>query len=138
MGLCSAGRDELPSGSPRYYLKLVETVSSRQVVTRIVALNDLRAVSRPEGNAAADPKAPRATHLVEDLFLDAGAIGAAKQKLEATAKGAPGDYEVGLFPVAVLHVPETARVLVRIVFEAGVTAAEAAVIFNIDNKGICC
>jgi hypothetical protein len=138
VGLCCSGRDELPSGSPRYYVKSVENVSSRQVVTRIVALNDLRAVSCPEGDAAADPKAPRVAQPVEDLFLDGGAISAAKQKLEAAVKRAPGDYEIGLFPVAVLHVPETAPVLVRVVFEAGVTAAEAAVIYSIDNKGICC
>ena len=137
LGFNSAGRDELPSGSPRYYLKSVENVSPRQVVTRIVALNDLRAVSRPEGDAAADPKAPRVTQLVEDLLLDGGTISVAKQKLEAAVKSAPGDYEIELFPVAVLHVPETAPVLVRVVFEAGVTAAESAENVQREGGGCC-
>jgi hypothetical protein len=133
----SSGRDELPSGCPRYYLKSVENVSPRRVVTRIVALNDLRAVSRPEGAAVADSKAPRVTHLVEDLLLDGGEILVAKQKLEAAVKRAPGDYEIVLFPVAVLHVPETARVLTRAVFEAGVTAAESAE-FTVHAEGAGC
>ena len=137
LGFDSSGRDELPSGSPRYYVKSVENVSPRQVVTRIVALNDLRAVSHPEEDAAADPKAPRVTQPVEDLFLDGGAISAAKQKLEAAVKRALGDYEIILFPVAVLHVPETAPVLVRVVFEAGVTAAESHTPFRMESGGCC-
>ncbi len=138
LGLHSSGRDELPAGSPRYYLKSVEHVSPRRVVTRIVALNDLRAVSRPEGDDVADSKVPRATQPVEDLLLDGGAILVAKQNLEAAVKRAPGDYEIAIFPVAVLHVPETAAVLTRVVFEAGVTAAESAEInFHREGAGCC-
>jgi hypothetical protein len=138
LGLDSSGRDERPTGCPRYYLKSVEKLSARQVVTRIVALNDLRAVSHPEGDDVAHSKAPRVTHLVEDLFIEGGAILVAKQKLEAAVKRAPGDYEIVIFPVAVLHVPETAAVLTTVVFEAGVTAAESAeIILHTEGAGCC-
>jgi hypothetical protein len=137
LGLNSSGKDEPPSGSPRFYLKSVESVSPRQVVTRIVALNELRAVSRPEGDAVDDSKAPRVTQLVEDLLLDGGAISVGKKQLEAAVKVAPGDYEIVLLPVAVLHVPETAPVLVRVVFEAGVTAAESRTPYRVESGGCC-
>lgn len=138
LGLDSSGRDERPSACPRYYLKSVENLSARQVVTRIVALNDLRAVSRPDGDDVAASKAPRVTELVENLFLDGGVILVAKQKLEAAVKRAPGDYEIVIFPVAVLHVPETAAVLTTVVSHAGVTAAESAeIILHTEGAGCC-
>ena len=40
---------DLPSAAPKFYLRLVQTVSPNQVITRIVGLDELRGISLPAG-----------------------------------------------------------------------------------------
>ena len=113
--------DDSPA-SPRFFVKLVQTLTSRRVITRFFALNDLRAVSYPAGSQG-DVHAARVTSTVTDMRER---IESAKQALECAVQDSATVHELLLYPVAVLHLPEAAAVMVHITQEFGVTAAEAA------------
>jgi hypothetical protein len=122
MGINPDSSKDLPSGSPRFFLKSVQTVSPRQVITRITDLRELRAVSLP-GEAENGEQPPRVFKTVNGI---AGPIERIARRLEEAADAKPGVYEELLFSDAVIYVRETAPVLVRIEYEFGVTAADAA------------
>ncbi len=113
---------ELPSGAPRFFLRVVQKVGRSQVIRRIVDLNELRGISLPAGGGKED-KAARKFHTVNEI---AKAIAEAKDRLIAAEKAAPGVYEVCLYEDAVIYVRESAPVHLRIEYEFGVSAAEAA------------
>lgn len=115
----------LPSGIPRYSLKHVQTVSHKQVVTRYVALNELRAVDLPSDEDEPDGSGSWSIATVNEESV-AQAIQSAQSALEDAVDENPGTYEELLFSDAALYVREAAPVFVRIVYEFGVTAAEAA------------
>ena len=112
----------LPGGSPRFFLKIVQFVSIRQVITRIFDLDALRAVSLVGDGEKEGACAPREPEPVEEY---AEQIAFARRWLEEGADGT-GVFELSLFPKAVLHVPEATPMLVRIQYEYGVLASECA------------
>lgn len=64
LGINPAYTPDLPSAAPKYFLRLVQTVSPKQVITRIVGLNELRGISLPassttEGRPARVPRGER-------------------------------------------------------------------------------
>ena len=116
---------DLPSGAPHYFLRLVQHVSQNVVITRIVDLKELRGVSLPakEGTPPAkEGTARREFRTVNDIAKD---ITAAISTLTKAAESKRGVYEVCLFEDAVIYVPESAPVVIRINKEFGVSAAEA-------------
>ncbi len=111
------------AGSPRFFLKVIQKVSAKQVITRIFALAELRAVSLLSTLGEGEGYEARQLQPVEE-FHDQ--LLYAKARLEEAATRAEGVYDLLLFHDAVLYVREAAPVLVRIQYEFGVTAAESA------------
>jgi hypothetical protein len=105
------------AGAPKYFLRLVQVVSRKQVITRIVDLEKLHGVSLPIGDGY------REFRSVEGI---AAHIASAVQKLNAAEAKKRGVYEVILFEDAVIFVPESAPVVLRVQNEFGVCAVEAA------------
>lgn len=118
------------SGSPRFFLKVVQTVSAKQAITWIFGLDELRAVKLAPG--VGSPEAP-ATRLAQPVDEFADQIAYARTRLEEALVDARRAYQLLLFPEAVLFIPEAAPVLVRILYEFGVTAAES--VENIEILG---
>jgi hypothetical protein len=118
--------EALPTASPQFFLKSVQTVSSRHVITRIFDLAHLRAVGLPAATGEEYAYPTRETHLLEGNILDE--IKRAQQLLRqaATTTTQPEALELLLYEDAVLHVREDAPVLLHQVFEYGATAAECA------------
>jgi hypothetical protein len=115
--------DALPMGSPKFFLKGVQRVSAKQVTTRIFSLSALRAVGLPTATGEEYCYPTRRTHLIEGEIAEK--IKTAQQHLQASAAATSGSYEVALFADAVLYVREATPVLMHIVSEFGVTAAES-------------
>ena len=113
---------DLPSVSPQYFLRLVHIVSQQLVITRIIDLKELRGVSLPAAPTTKDG-ASRVFRTVNDFTEEITNAISALTKAESKK---PGEYEVVLFEDAVIYVPESAPVLLRIQYELGVSAAEAA------------
>ena len=110
------------SGAPKFFLRLVQVVSSKQVITRIVDLAHLRGVSLP-----ADPNEESAgLRVFRPMDGIAAEITSAVKKLTEAVAKKRGVYEVCLFEDAVIYVPEWAPVFLRIQYEFGVSAVEAA------------
>jgi hypothetical protein len=112
----------LAGGSPKFFLRLVQIVSEKQTITRIVDLNELRGISLPlpptkEGRTA------REFRTVNGIAKE---IGAATDSLTRAEQVKSGVYELCLFEDAIIFVPESAPVFVQIQYEFGVYAAEAA------------
>jgi hypothetical protein len=105
------------AGAPRFFLRLVQVVSPKQVITRIVDLEQLHGVSLPADAAL------REFRTVSGIAAD---ITSAVNKLAAAETKKRGVYEVCLFEDAVIYVPDSAKVVIRIQYEFGVSAAEAA------------
>jgi hypothetical protein len=124
LGINPDHNPDLPSVGPRYYLRLVQTVSPMLVVTRIVGLNDFRGISLP-APAMAEGRASRQFRTVNGVHED---IKSAIDTLAKAEAKNPGVYEVLLFKDAVIYVPESAPVFMRIQhnLEHGVSAADAA------------
>jgi hypothetical protein len=118
---------DLPFGSPHFFLRLVQTVSPKQVIMRIVDLNELRGVSLPAPSTDED-RALRVFRTVNDI---ADVIKTTTDSLTAAEVAKRGVYEVCLFEDAVIYVPEWAPVFLRIQYELGVSAVEAAE--NVDS-----
>lgn len=122
--LNSDANPAFPSGSPRFLLKHVQTVSGKQAITRYVGLDELRAVELSEQPGPGSAKESCVVMTIDQDTV-ATAIQTVQDDLENAAKKNPGVYEEIVFPDAAIYVRETADVLVRIVYEFGVTAAEA-------------
>jgi hypothetical protein len=130
----------------RFYLKIVEVASDHHVVTRLLNLDDLRALRlRPEPGGYSDLK-QWTLRTTDDLVKELDDVKAALRK---AASGDLGAHEVSLFPAVpvpapgvasaravqpaqatveregIIHVHEAAPVLVRV--EYGAVAAEAVV-----------
>jgi hypothetical protein len=112
----------LAGGSPKFFLRLVQTVSAKQVITRIVDLNELRGIGLPI-QPTKDGRTAREFRTVNGIAKE---IGAATDSLTRAEQGERGVYELCLFEDAVIYVPESAPVFVQIQYEFGVCAAEAA------------
>jgi len=111
------------SSAERYYLKIVQVITDKLIVTQFVNLDYLRAVRlRPESGRYDDL---REWTLRVDVDLHKE-LEDAKETLKQAASETRGAYEFLLFPErqGVVYVPETAPVLVRT--EYGVVAAEAS------------
>jgi hypothetical protein len=124
LGINPHHNPDLPSAAPQYYLRLVQTVGPKQVITRIVGLDGLRGVSLPAGSTAAGG-ASRVFSTVNTIAED---LAHAMDALTKAKANKPGAHEVCLFKDAVIHVPESASVFVRVQheFEFAASAAEAA------------
>lgn len=114
-----------PAGSPRFLVKHVQTVARKQVVTRYVDLDEVSAVEL-SADASGDSGTGSWSIYTVDEERVASTIQSAQKELDRTAKKANELYEQILFPDAAIHVREAAPVFLRIVYEFGVTAAEAA------------
>ncbi|WP_148599170.1 hypothetical protein [Aquisphaera giovannonii] len=99
-----------------YFIKIVQVVSPLCVVTRTLALKDLRAVTIPDPEEAGREQPRRVTLPLARI------VG----HIEKLARDLGDEVEHLLFEKAVIHVPEGAQVLVRVDSYFGVTAAEAA------------
>jgi hypothetical protein len=160
IGIYPDAKPELRSRPPRFFLRVVQKVSPIQVITRIVDLDELRGISLPatpveegtappakegtappakEGTAppAKEGKAPREFRTVDCIDRE---IAQAKERLIEASKLEAGVYEEYLFEDAVIYVREAAPVFLRLQYEFGVSAAEAAE--NVDRlvpqSGCCC
>jgi hypothetical protein len=116
--------DALPTASPRFFLKSVQTVSAKQVITRIFDLAELRAVNLPTATGEEYSYPTRQTHLIEGKI--AAEIKSAQQSLVQAVSSDLRVYETLLFEDAVLHVREDAPVLMHVAYEYGTSAAESA------------
>jgi hypothetical protein len=112
---------DLPSGAPLYFLRLVQNVSRYVVITRIVDLKELRGVSLPAPTK--EDTARREFRTVNEV---ADQIIGATTTLTNAVSTKRGEYEVCLFDDAVIYVPESAPVFLRIDKGFAVSAAEAA------------
>ncbi len=115
---------DLPSVAPHFFLRLVQKVSPKQVITRIVGLDQLHGVSLP-GSSKTEGGATREFRAVEAI---ADHISVAIDSLKKAKAENPGEYEMFLFEDVVIHVPESAPVFLRIQYEVefSVNAAVAA------------
>ena len=112
----------LPSGTPQFFLRLVQTVSQKQVITRILGLAELRGISLP-ASSRTEGGPSREFRTVNDIADD---IKGAIRTLTEAERTKPGVYEVCLFEDAVIFVRESAPVFLRIQYEFAVNAVEAA------------
>jgi hypothetical protein len=122
-----------PTGSPRYFLRLVQEVIANYVVTRILSLDSLCGVSLPPSGPG---KAGREFFTVEGI---GNQLKAAIEALNQAMAAKPGMHELLLFEDVVIYVKEAASVHLRLEYEFGVTAAEAAE--NVELRAIasgCC
>jgi hypothetical protein len=104
----------------------VQTVSPKQVITRIVDLKELRGISLP-ATATEGGKTSRKFqfHTVNDPEI-AEKIRKTTHSLMAAEKKERRVHEECLFEDAVIFVPESAPTFIQIQYEFGVPAAEAA------------
>jgi hypothetical protein len=94
-----------------YILKLVQAVSEKLLVTRFVSPDDVRSVRVVP--AAANTSDPNSWKLIDGADLRAEL-----QKIDwgNATKEEHGSHELELYATAVLYVPESAQVLVRLEF----------------------
>jgi hypothetical protein len=114
----------LPTASPRFFLKSVQTLSAKHVVTRTFDLAELRAVNLPAPPRDDYVFPLRETHLIEAAIADE--IKRAQDLLRGAEAAGAKVYELLLYDDAVLYVREEAPVLMHVVYEYGVPAAESA------------
>jgi hypothetical protein len=133
LGINPDYQPHLPGGSPKFFLRLVQIVSPKQVIIRIVDLNELRAISRPAASTK-EGKTSREFRTVNEIAKE---IEEATESLtRAKGEGSErGEYEVLLFEDAVIFVRESAPVVIQIQYEFGVTAGESAE--NVDHMAMC-
>jgi hypothetical protein len=110
------------TGPPRFFLRVVQVVSPKFLMNRIIDLKELRGVSVPvaskkEGGASREFKTVSG---IQKLIADA------VEKLVEAEKKKAGVYEVLLFDDAVICVPESAPVFLSVKLEFAVNALEAA------------
>ena len=111
-------------GLPRYFLRSVQTVSDQQTITRILALDEMRAVKLPTGSVSSGTDEHSKIMPASEIAAEIERI---KRELEESRpKDEQGLFETLWYPEAVLYVREAAPVFVRIQYELGLTAAEAA------------
>jgi hypothetical protein len=120
----------LPGGSPKFFLRLVQIVSPKQVIIRIVDLNELRAISRPAASTK-EGKTSREFRTVNEIAKEIEEATESLTRAEGTERGV---YEVLLFEDAVIFIRESAPVVIQIQYEFGVTAGESAE--NVDQMAI--
>lgn len=114
----SADKDDR---APRFFVKIVQTISPKQIATTFVQSEDVRAVSSP---AAGEPVTDPASWKFLNIDEVRAQIKAAIKELSKTEYEATGSFEIQLFDQAVVYVPEFAPVLSRVEF--GLVAAVAA------------
>ncbi|MEJ7636927.1 MAG: hypothetical protein WKF75_02790 [Singulisphaera sp.] len=126
-------KSESGDAAPRFFLKLVERIGFKLIVTRFVELDDVRAVRIRSGTGEAGDPWTWSFQTAEALH---GEIQAAKVALEAAARdGAAYELPFSAGHEGVVYVPETAPVLVRT--EYGVPAAEAAEAAHLARRPPC-
>ena len=110
------------AGSPRFFLRVVQVVSPKVVITRIVDLKELRGVSLPVAstNEGGPSREFKTASGIQKAITDA------VNKLVEAEKKKPGVYEILLYDDAVICVPESAPVFLRVKYEFAVSALEAA------------
>ena len=111
-------------GLPRYFIRSVQTVSDQQSITRIFDLDELRAVKLPLSSVRSGKDEHSNILPAAEVAAEVDRIKRELEKLRPN--GQAGVLEVLWYPEAVLFVPEAAPVFVRIQYELGLTAAEAA------------
>lgn len=104
-------------GVARYFLKSVQVISPRCIVTRTVGLDDVRAIGYPSSGSEGE-------WTIAPIGRCAAQIDAAIEASKPAEADAGFSYEIPLFDQAVLHVIEHAAVLHR--QEYGLTAAVSA------------
>jgi hypothetical protein len=109
---------------PRFFIKIVQVVSEKQVVTGFVSPHDVRAVRvLKHGAPLAEPQSWSYIS-GEEARTE---IDAAIEELRKEEYGTGGSFEVVVYEQAVVYVPETAPMLVRVEYSvpAGVAVATA-------------
>jgi hypothetical protein len=109
------------TGDSEFYIKIVQVVSDKRIITRFVRLADIRAIrAASAGESRYDPEnwpIIKAKELQDHVDKKVDEL--------SKKKGGPGAaVEIKLFDAAIVYVPEGAPVLHR--DEVGVTAAVSA------------
>jgi hypothetical protein len=104
-------QNKKPEDHVSYILKLVQAVSEKLLVTRFVSPDDVRSVRVVR--CAADTADPNRWELMDGADLRAELL---KIDWGDAAKDGNGSHELELYATAVLYVPESVQVLVRLEF----------------------
>jgi hypothetical protein len=104
-------QDKKPDGNVSYIIKLVQAVSEKLLVTRFVSPDDVRSVRVVR--CAADTADPNCWELMDGADLRAELL---KIDWGDAVKDGRGSHELELYATAVLYVPESVQVLVRLEF----------------------
>jgi hypothetical protein len=133
LGINPDSNPDLCGGAPRFFLRLVQAVSPKREITRILDLDELRGVSLPR-TSTPEGSSSREFKTVNEITKE---IEYARSSLDKAEGAQRGVYEVCLFEDAVIYVRESAPVFLRIVYEFGVSAADAAEDVDILGKHGC-
>jgi hypothetical protein len=144
--LCRAGAVALPAAFPAYgqvslrltwndgqiifYVKIVQVVTSRRIVTWFVHLGDIRAIQVVDKK---DGKSCPGSIMLPAEFKEH--IAQKAKQLESEHKGKGIELEDRLYERAIVYVPEHAPVLHRL--ECGVTAAVSVEGHGFSSPGCC-
>ena len=108
-------------GDYETYLRIVQQVTSKRIITRFVRLADVRAIRAPAKPEAAG--SPETWDLIGPKEMQRR-IAKQEKELRATASKSGAACEAEWLPAAIVYVPEAAPVLHR--NDVGVTAAVSA------------
>ena len=108
-------------GEHETYLKIVQAVTGKRMITRFVRLADVRAIRTPAENKSSE--SPETWDLIGHKKI-LRLIADSEKKLRASASKSAGAAESEWLPCAIVYVPEAAPVLHR--NDVGVTAAVSA------------
>ena len=104
-------QDKKPEDNASYIIKLIQAVSEKLLVTRFVSPDDVRSVRVVR--CAADTADPNCWELIDGAELRAELL---KIDWGDAVKDGRGSHELELYATAVLYVPESVQVLVRLEF----------------------
>jgi hypothetical protein len=108
-------------GEHETYLKIVQAVTGKRMITRFVRLADVRAIRAPAEDKSAE--SPETWDLIGHKKIQR-LIADKEKKLRSSASKSGGPAESEWLPSAIVYVPEAAPVLHR--NDVGVTAAVSA------------
>jgi hypothetical protein len=108
-------------GEHETYLRIVQAITAKRIITRFVRLADVRAIKAP--TTPGSPEGPETWALIGPKQIQR-MIADMEKKLRASASKSGASTESEWLPSAIVYVPESAPVLHR--NDVGVTAAVSA------------
>jgi hypothetical protein len=108
-------------GEHETYLRIVQAITGKRIITRFVRLADVRAIKAPA--TPGSPEGPETWALIGHKQI-VRMIADKEKKLRTSATKSGGATESEWLPAAIVYVPEAAPVLHR--NDVGVTAAVSA------------